>query len=689
MNNKNFLLLFIFLQFCSIQTIFAQATVQWASKVLGVSSQYLNLDKPQSNQFQADQILGKPDKLPAFGESPCAWSPASSNNPEGEWIKVGFDVAMKIQQIVIAENYNPGAVSDIFAYDAADKEYLIYKNVNVGPLVAKGRLFTINQKTDFEVKAIKLFLRTDKVPGYNQLDAVAISNSTEPIEIKINVANKDNKLSIKTKPENLGININSAYQEIAPIISPDGKTLYFTRSKHPQNIGSPDKQDVWFAEMQKDSTFGEARNIGPPINTHHHNSNFSISPDGNTMLLNNVYNRDSTSEGGVSLEKGLSITRKDKNSNWSAPQKVVIQDYYNRDKYSEFCLSQDGKILLMTIQRNDSRGGKDIYFSRIKPDGTWTTPDNLGSVVNTVASETSPFLASDGKTLYYSTSGFSGYGANDIFVTRRLDETWKSWSEPLNLGPEINTPEWDAYFSISASTDYAYFTSYYNSMGESDIFRVKLPKEVTPDPVALIRGKVFNAKTKEPIKANIIYEILPEGQNAGNAVSNAQTGDYKVVLPLKKNYGILADAKGFLSVDENIDLSAVSEYKEIIKDLYLVPIAKDGVFTLNNIYFEPTKFSLLSASFPELNRLSKALKENSTLEIRLEGHTEVFGKKKEQYELAENRVKSVKRYLVDNGGIDAKRIKLKSYGGSRPKSQGTSDEERASNRRVEVRIIKQ
>ncbi|MEO1655157.1 MAG: flagellar motor protein MotB, partial [Bacteroidota bacterium] len=410
--------------------------------------------------------------------------------------------------------------------------------------------------------------------------------------------------------ENLGPNINSSYQEIAPMVTPDGKRIYFTRSRHPENIGSAEKQDVWYAEIKTDGSFAAARNIGKPINTPQHNSSFSITPDGNQMLLNNVYNEDGT------LEKGLSITRRISENRWEKPQKVIIEDYYNRNKYSEFCLSQDGKVLLMTVQRNDSYGGKDIYFSRLNANGSWSRPKNLGAVVNTAASETSPFLASDGKTLYFSTGGLSGYGSNDIFVSRRLDETWTKWSEPQNLGPEINTPYWDAYFTISAKADYAYYTTYARSMGESDIFRVRLSDINKPDPVALIQGNVYNAKTKQPIQATILYELLPDGENAGKAISNGDNGEYKVVLPLDKNYALLAEAKGFLSVDENIDLSGETEYMEIKKDLYLVPIETGATVRLNNIFFERSQFFLLPESYPELNRLIKTLEDNSSMEIR-------------------------------------------------------------------------
>ncbi|TAE09118.1 MAG: flagellar motor protein MotB [Bacteroidetes bacterium] len=546
--------------------------VQWASKVIGVSSEFSDVERAQGAQFKAEQVLGKPNKMPDAGQSHCAWSPAKADNTEGEWIKVGFDKPMKIHQIVIAENLNPGTISKVAVYDVIDKEYVVFNNPNVAPLNAKARMFSIMHSTDFEVRAVKVFLSTARVPGFNQIDAIGISASKQTIEAKINVV-KEPDIKVKAKPENLGTAINSEFQEIAPTVAPDGKTIYFTRAKHPQNNG--ERQDIWYAEIKPDGTFNTAKNLGSPINTSHHNSSFSITPDGNKMLLNNIYNADG------SLEKGLSITTRQADGSWGRPQEVKIDDFSNKNNYSEYCLSQDGKILLMTVQRADSKGGKDIYFSRNKGDGTWSQPINLGGVVNTAANETSPFLASDGKTLYFSTSGFSGYGSNDIYVTRRLDETWTNWSEPQNVGPEINTPEWDAYFSITAKADYAYYTSYANSMGDSDIFRVKVKDVNKPDPVALIKGNVYNKKTGKPIEAKIMYEILPSGENAGNATSNAQTGAYKVVLPLKKNYGLLAEATGFISVDANIDLSDSTEYVEITQDLYLVPIEKDMVLELN------------------------------------------------------------------------------------------------------------
>jgi outer membrane protein OmpA-like peptidoglycan-associated protein len=157
---------------------------------------------------------------------------------------------------------------------------------------------------------------------------------------------------------------------------------------------------------------------------------------------------------------------------------------------------------------------------------------------------------------------------------------------------------------------------------------------------------------------------------------------------LKKNYGLLAAAKGFLSVDENINLVDSVNYVEINKDLYLVPIEDDIHIKLNNIFFARSEFYLLPESYPELNRFAQVLKDNPNMVIQLEGHTEIFGKKKDQYDLAKNRVNTVKKYLVEKGGIKEDRIKLKSFGGSQPECMDKTDECRAKNRRVEFRILK-
>ncbi|MDJ1470898.1 OmpA family protein [Cytophagaceae bacterium DM2B3-1] len=665
--------------------------VQWASRVIGFSSELVHAKTPK--QYGAQQILGKPSKLPNFGNSACAWSPSTEGNITEEWIKVGYNKPMKVKQIAVAENYNAGSITRIYGYDSNDKEYLLYTNTK-DTLPVVGRMSNIFIKeTPFMVTSLKIMLNTSRIPGWNQIDAVAISSLSTPVKAQINLSPDTPK---ELKRENLGRGVNSVYEEICPVIAPDGKTLYFTRPEQPDN------QDVWYAELTASKTFGTARRMPSPINTPEHNSSFSITPDGSTMLLNNIYRRDKQDTSRIKLYKGLSVTRKN-GQLWGFPEQVQIQKYYNDNDFAEFSLAQSGQVLVMTAQREDSYGSKDLYVSFLQSNGVWSEPKNMGGVINTADAETSPFIASDGVTMYYSTPGLSGYGSMDIFATRRLDESWTKWSEPQNLGPAINSDAWDGYFTLPASGDYAYFVSAKNSFGGNDIFRVELTKQLQPDPVALVYGTVYDALTKKPIGAELQYSPKKQKGESGKASANTATGEYKMVLPLKEIYALVVNSSGYTQNTDEIKLEKDSVYKEIRKDIYLsktgteppalankLDIANLEVgkaVVLNNIMFEQGKFDLLEPSFVELDRVATVMKENPKMEIRLEGHTDNQGDFMLNIELSKNRVLAVKKYL-ESKGVTPERIQYKAYGGTQPLASNASEVSRKKNRRVEFIILK-
>ncbi|MFH2095217.1 MAG: OmpA family protein, partial [Bacteroidota bacterium] len=388
---------------------------------------------------------------------------------------------------------------------------------------------------------------------------------------------------------------------------------------------------------------------------------------------------------GSAKGSGISMSTRS-GSGWSIPATIEIKDFYNDSKYNEFCLSSNKKILLMTVQRKDSYGDKDIYVSFDK-NGVFTAPMNLGPVVNSFDNEASPFLASDEKTLYYSSKGKPGYGSSDIFVTRRLDDTWKNWSPPQNLGPEINSADWDAYYTIPASGDYAYLVSQDNSIGQGDIFRIKPPEAAKPEPVLLIYGKVLNKKNNEPMEAFITYNNLMTDEEIGTAVSDSKTGEYKIILPLGTNYSFRAAQEGFYPVSDNLDVSTLENYGEIERNLYLSPIEVGETIRLNNIFFDLDKATLKEESFSELNRLVRLLKENATMSITISGHTDNQGSDQYNLKLSEDRVNSVIQYLITNG-VAKDRLSGKGYGESNPIGTNDTEEGKAINRRVEFTIDK-
>ncbi|GHB57360.1 OmpA family protein [Persicitalea jodogahamensis] len=509
------------------------------------------------------------------------------------------------------------------------------------------------------------------------------------------------------KPENLGKAINSEYNEIAPVISPDGQTLYFSRISHPQNsFGDKGSQDIWFAEaINNGAQWGLARRLPAPLNKEEYNSLYSITPDGNTILIKGAYNNGRYETRGFSTSQRLA-------RGWSAPEKLDIPGYEKMSKGQFDCgvLSNDGKVLVLSFSEKKNSKLDDIYVCFKQKNGSWTKPQNLGPEINTEDfTETTPFLAADGYTIYFSSDRPGGQGSNDIYYSKRIDKSWKRWSKPVNLGPAVNTDGYDAYYTVSALGDFAYMTSFNETIGKGDVVRIPLgrsdegdgkdttnltqPVAPAPDPVVMISGKVIDSKTGKPVVAQIIYEDMANGEEAGTATTNPITGEYKIVLPYGKKYSMRAVAPNFIAEGENVDLTdsvaAIQGkgFREIAnKSLKLIPIEEGQVVRLNNISFQFAKATLTPESFPELDRIALTMTENVKLTIELGGHTDDVGGDAANLKLSQDRADTVREYLIGKG-IEPDRIASKGYGEARPVASNATPEGQAANRRVEFTIL--
>ncbi|TLV01233.1 OmpA family protein [Dyadobacter luticola] len=652
----------------------AAQQVLWASKVLGYSSEY----RPgqYGHAYRAKQILGIPNKLPDFGNSPCAWSPAEADGRGEEWIKVGFEKAIPAKQIAIAENFNPGAIVRVLAYDESGKEYLVSETPAAQQAV-KGRMLHVFLKQNVLVNAVKIVLEPGKVSGFNQIDAIAISESATPVEAAINFAQN---MQLKSEKENMGKAINTKGQEVAPIISPDGKTLYFTRTNFEGNIGNPNRQDVWVSTLNDKGQWTDATNIGPPINNAGDNAITSISADGKTIYLINIYRPDG------SMYFGFSKSFKTK-TGWTFPKESKIVNLLGNATSIEIAVSPFENVLIMSVQRADTEGGKDLYISFLQKDNTWSEPRNLGSVINTADYEGTPFLALDNKTLYFSSQGHSGYGEGDIFLTRRLDDTWLNWSKPENLGPAINSPLWDAFINIPVTGDYAYFSASDKVLGQEDIFRIRMSPEIKPEPVAVVTGVVYEAESTKQVKSDIAADLKKDNSSFAKANFDPETGEYRLILPLKEIYSVSASGEGYFPVSEDIDLSEETGFRTIRKNLYLQPIKPGQQIRLTNTMFTQSSAEVVPSSYSELDRIALAMTTYPAMEILLEGHTDNQGEVQKNVQLSKDRVEQVKKYLLSKG-IDAKRIQTKAWGPSRPIASNLTEQTRQRNRRVEFTILK-
>lgn len=645
--------------------------IQWASRVLEFSSELTSV------QFSANQALGRPSALPGGGENPTAWTPSKPNRQE--FIKVGFDKPMPIEQIAIGESFNPSTVTQVYAYDAEDKEYLVFTlKPETKPISA--RMLTIFiDRTPYDVSAVKVVFDGKAVDGYFSIDAIGISGSKVPVEAEINIA-EDIQEGIV--PERLNDSVNSPHKELRPLISPDGRELYFSRRNHPGNIGgTDDNEDIWVSRL--DTVTGEwtkAVNLGRPLNNKGPNFVSAITPDGKSVMLvlGNKYNENGKMSAGVSISTRIE-------DGWSEPENFEIENDYNYSPKANYFMANNRKVLILSVERDDSYGDRDLYVSFLREDSTWTEPVSMGPVINTAAEESSPYLAADDKTLYFSSKGFSGYGKDDLFISRRIDDSWTNWTVPQNLGPDINSPDDDQFFMITPSGEYAYY-SRGNVNTDLDIYRLKIPVVYKPAPVILVRGKVINAKTNEPITAKIIYEQLDTGVEVGYTNADPTTGEYQILLPAGANYGFLATKDGFVPLSENIDLQDLKEYKEIERDLYLVPMEVGVPFRLNNIFFDFDKAVLKKESFPELDRMLDLMNENPDMTFEIAGHTDWIGSDEYNFGLSQRRANAVYKYFEENG-ISKERLSAVGYGESRPIATNATDEGRAQNRRVELVIL--
>jgi hypothetical protein len=274
-------------------------------------------------------------------------------------------------------------------------------------------------------------------------------------------------INTNAKATPLNASINSPYDDIKPSLTPCGKRLYFSRFAHPDNTGGEnDMEDIWFADYD-DATgnWSDAARLVSELNNEGPNYVNNVSVTGDTLILGNQYKRNGKMRAGVSYSVNV-------NGQWSFPTSINIKDDYNMAEQSNTYVSLKNGIIIRAIERAETYGERDLYVSFW--DGVEATePVNMGGIINSEMEESSPFLAADGKTLYFASKGHHGFGGADIYVTRRLDDTWTNWSTPENLGPAVNGAMDDEFFSITHCGKFAIFSKQV-SVHNTDLFRISL-----------------------------------------------------------------------------------------------------------------------------------------------------------------------------------------------------------------------
>jgi outer membrane protein OmpA-like peptidoglycan-associated protein/tetratricopeptide (TPR) repeat protein len=479
-------------------------------------------------------------------------------------------------------------------------------------------------------------------------------------------------------PVRLSDAVNTTYDDYMPALDPTGRKLYFTS----QRVGGTDDEkadakegdeDIYFIEL-KDNAWSTPKLLPEPLNSGSNEGAACFSADGQVM----VYTACGRDDGMGSCDLYISTLEGEK---WTKP--LNIGNIVNKDAWdSQPTMSYDGSKIIFASSRNDGYGDEDLYMIEKNIFGEWGPAMNLGGIVNTPFSDSSPFLSQDGKTLYFGSIGHPGYGGIDLFKTTL--ENGK-WSIPVNLGKPLNTEGDDRYFTIGGSGEKGYFASN-KQTGNLDLYEIEIPEDMRPQPTVVVSGTVTNAKSGSLVGAYVMVEDLNSGELIAVNKSNSVTGKYLVVLPAGKNYSVSANKEGFFFHSESFDVPVSAKFQEISKDIALKPIEKGAKVVLNNIFFETGKATLSPQSHVELEKASTLLKTNPSMIIEVGGHTDNVGDDESNMRLSHERAKSVREYLV-KAGVDTNRIQAKGYGELNPIASNDNDEGRKANRRTEFIIL--
>ena len=363
-------------------------------------------------------------------------------------------------------------------------------------------------------------------------------------------------------PKNIGIGVNSTYDEINPVLSPDGKTLYFVRANHPENkYGAFDSQDIWYSEWL-DSTWTTATRL-KELNIGRYNGVLSVLDDGSTLLLNGVFNK----KGTFWRKRGLSTSAKSGDT-WAPPVKLDIKKLHriNDGLIGGAYMTQDRKVIAFSMHKFYNSKQSDIFISELNENGKYKKPKKIYLLSSGGHTSAAPFLSADGSTIYIS-SDDAAKGQLDIYTAIRDKNDWETWSQPIKVKGNINSNGWESYYKTNEKGSVAYFASTQKSIGASDIFKIKLIEE---NPFVIVSGNVVNGKTGLPVKKK--FSILANGVVPDSIQTNQDSSSYTIKLPLGEKYVAQSLVQNFTSIKTDIDVSNVKEFMTLKKDLVVLPL---------------------------------------------------------------------------------------------------------------------
>lgn len=480
--------------------------------------------------------------------------------------------------------------------------------------------------------------------------------------------------------------------EYLPIISADDEQMLFTRKQPYANknlVYETDKELELFSYSKRNPTtglFDKGKRMPYPFNK-------NGSEGGATMTIDNkhLYFTICKDEGGPTVNCDIYYSDY-VDGEWTEAKKVEgINDKERWD--SQPTIASDGRTLYFASDRKGGRGGVDLYSTVKDPvTGIWSTPENMGPVINTANDEKTPFIHSDFETIYFSSDGHPGVGGFDIFYSKKSADG--KWSEPKNIGVPINTKGDDLGFFVSTDGHLGYFASNDpsrtkgKSVGGFDIYSFELYKEARPEEVAFFKGDIedmahgnkkgFTVEVKDAVTKKIT-----------EAVVDSTTGKYAVVVnnKAKNDLIITVKKKDYAFSSTLISKDSIKGSKPVKINMQVDSIKVGQAYTLNNIYFKTNSSVLEPRSIIVLDEFAEFLKVNPTIKIEINGHTDNVGNEQANLTLSTDRALSVRAQLIQKGVEEKRILNSKGFGSSKPIADNSTEAGRAKNRRTEFLIV--
>ncbi len=478
-------------------------------------------------------------------------------------------------------------------------------------------------------------------------------------------------------PQSLGTQVNSAADEYVNAVRLDGRLLLFTR----RSADTSAHRESWLKEQlfqsaRSDSGWDTA--VLMPLNWPMTDQvgAMQLSADGKKL-----YFAACSWPGGLgSCDLYVSEL---KDGKWVKPESLGAQ-INTAGWESQPTVSADQQTLIFSSRRKDGLGGSDLYKSIRLPNGSWSRPINLGEQINSPQNEMAPFLHPDGKTLYFSSDRPISMGGYDLYISR-MDEAGR-WQKPVNLGYPINTGDDEINLIVSPDGKTAYLSAKAaDGAGGFDIYSFDLDEKIRPEPATYLQFVVRDSLTREPLSVTITLLDPTTAQTVFETNTTLPEGEAICLVPSRNQYALQISKEAYLFYDSFIAADSGTELRPIQTEVLLKRIETGKSTVLRNIHFAVNKAELTADAYAGLQLLWQFLANNSSLNVTLEGHTDNSGSDELNRKLSADRADVVRQYLIEKG-IDGNRIKTIGYGASRPIATNETEAGRALNRRTEMRI---